>query len=529
MRMSWTLLIGGIVVLLLALIEEAQDEKYSEKALLGSAPPGPYIRYGPERAAPKGCTARDPIVLTYYFYWYDDETGAHFIDHDGTDALTDHPINPKGYSYKRVEWHRRELLDIMDAGIDVILPVYWGNPADRMARGPLNWSDEGMPPLVKAVEQLAAEGRKPPKIGLFYDTSTLQYNAAGRRIDLSTPEGRAWFYVTIRDFFSHIPPNQWATIDGRPLVFLYAAAFASGGTDDPKLIEYVREHFARDFGGTTPYIVKEVSWRLPADSSYAWGAAFGLKVFGVAAVGPGYDDSAVPGRTTPKQDRENGTFYRRNWDLLLSMNPARRPKMVCIETWNELHEGTDIAHSKEYGRQYIDITREYARLWKANTHRKPTGPYANAREVSLTFGPNGKSEGLALKVVEDGQVKTGSSGGIGWVETAPNRFSDHRYIYFDVDSSFYFDGDGDLEVTVEYLDEGRAPFGLQYDSDDPTATMAGAYKDLPPVPRADTGQWKRAAFRLTGARLVNRQNGGADFRLHTTGSFKVRRVAVRKV
>jgi hypothetical protein len=33
---------------------------------------------------------------------------------------------------------------------------------------------------------------------------------------------------------------------------------------------------------------------------------------------------------------------------------------VHLETWNEYFEGTDIADSKEYGRQYIELTRFYA-------------------------------------------------------------------------------------------------------------------------------------------------------------------------
>ena len=36
-----------------------------------------------------------------------------------------------------------------------------------------------------------------------------------------------------------------------------------------------------------------------------------------------------------------------------------------VETWNEFHEGTDVAESQEYGRQYIEMTREYAERFKA--------------------------------------------------------------------------------------------------------------------------------------------------------------------
>jgi hypothetical protein len=521
-----TVSLGTAALLLLAGMCGAEEGRFSEQALLRSPAPGNFIRFARQQGPTAGFSAKDRIVATYYFYWYDDESSEHFRNADGSDALTDHPADPKGYSYRRAAWHRKQLDDMIDAGIDVALPVYWGCPAADAGE---QFSNAGLPPLVAAAEELIAAGKKPPRIGMFYDTSTLQFNAAGRRADLSTADGRAWFYVTIRDFFSLVPPRLWATIDGRPIVFLYAAAFAAGGTDDPKLLDYVRAHFAEDFGGARPYVVAEQSWRLPADATYAWGAAFGLQVQGVAAVGPGYDDHAVPGRTTPGKDRENGAFYKRNWDILLAMDPARRPNLVAVETWNELHEGTDIADTKEYGRQYIDITRGYAAAWRAGERRRPSGPYADARDVAVTFGPAGKSEGLRSKTGGDGEAAVTTAGAVDCLQTLPNKFSPNRYLYFDADDSFYFDSGAALEVTVEYLDEGTAPFTLEYDSQDPAATLAGAYKSAGEAKRAGTGQWKQAAFTLKDPRFVNRQNNGSDMRLCAgAGDLKVRRIAVRK-
>jgi hypothetical protein len=66
-----------------------------------------------------------PLLVTSYFYWYDDETRGHLVNHDGSDALTDHPPTLKGFSYKSVDWHARQLADMIAAGIDVLLPVYW--------------------------------------------------------------------------------------------------------------------------------------------------------------------------------------------------------------------------------------------------------------------------------------------------------------------------------------------------------------------------------------------------------------------
>jgi transposase len=53
----------------------------------------------------------------------------------------------------------------------------------------------------------------------------------------------------------------------------------------------------------------------------------GLSLAGCAAVGPGYDQAAVRGRKPLVVDREGGAFYEHNWETLLRLNAARRPKL----------------------------------------------------------------------------------------------------------------------------------------------------------------------------------------------------------
>jgi len=120
--------------------------------------------------------------------------------------------------------------------------------------------------------------------------------------------------------------------------------------------------------------VKERSWTsASAPLDVAWGAALnGPQILRTAAVGPGYNDSAVPGRTTPIRDREDGAFYRRSWEAAISSGR----QFVFVETWNELHEGTDIARSREYGDRYIEITRECADILRGPVrfvNPRPTG------------------------------------------------------------------------------------------------------------------------------------------------------------
>lgn len=306
----------------------------------------------------KTFTSDDRIVGTYFFYWYDVHTKSHIIDRDGTDALTTHPPTLDDFSYKSTDWYRTQLLDMEVAGIDVMLMVFWGAPSEHDPQARLHWSYAGLSPLVKARDTLVREGKSPPSIGLFYDTSTLRHNEWGYHADLTTDYGCRWFYATVRDFFSCIPPRHWAMIDGKPIVLLYTSAFAKKW--DQSVIGYTKAEFAKEFGGRVPWIAPQDSWNVKGDSTCAWGGALSPKNPGIGEIGPGYDHSAVPGRTPLVRNREGGRFYEEGWRTFL-----RRPSnFVMIETWNEFHEGTDIAESKEYGRQYIELTRKYSDLFK---------------------------------------------------------------------------------------------------------------------------------------------------------------------
>src|SRR5207249_1503016 len=85
------------------------------------AKPGPYLGPVPDNAGFTTFSSRQPLIATYYFYWFD---------------LTDpsrrepdwklHPPNSDHYSFLSAAWHRRQLADMQAAGIDVALAVYWG-------------------------------------------------------------------------------------------------------------------------------------------------------------------------------------------------------------------------------------------------------------------------------------------------------------------------------------------------------------------------------------------------------------------
>jgi len=486
-------------------------------------PMGPYVHLQPaDFVAATSFTSEDRVVLTPYFYWYDVYSGAHLKDADGSDALTDHPPTFTGFSYRSTAWHRQQLLDMQDAGIDVLLPVYWGEPSQRLVNQPVSaqpWSYAGLPPLVQARDDLVAEGRSPPRIGMFYDTSTLQWNAAGEQIDLTTPHGQEWFYESLRDFYSLIPPRHWAMINGQPVVFLYSAGFAAH--HDQSCIDYLRACFARDFGGRIPYVVREISWQVRSEQVYAWGGALGLKNPGVASLGPGYDDRAVLGRTPRVVAREAGRFFGRNWEAFL----VRPSRLVMIETWNEFHEATEIAESREYGRDYLATNRQYVDWFKSGV-RIP-GPYSAAHLLRVTLGATNQEAGLTQFDWADGVTVATNLGGTDGRLLEATPFA-RRYLYLRADPSFKWADRMNLQAAVDVLDSAPGELRLEFDGSDARAPFQGAYTSSPEVVAlSGSGTWRTAVFSLPDARLRNSQSGGADFRLDTgAAGIAVRRVQI---
>lgn len=316
-------------------------------------PPAPPVR--PDRR----------FLLTYYFYWYDAPTGGHLYPDQ---ILTNHLPPTPTPTWRSVEWHQRQLADMAYAGIDVALPVYWGfdYPPDA-------WSADALPILGQAWQAMQTKRAAAPKLGLFLDTTIIR----GR--DLTTPDGMAYFYANLRNYFAKIPRDAWALVNGGPLIFLYMSDFTAAMNQ--ATFDYAYAHFQAEFGAR-PYIVREVSWDYPilgrddrgapirdfsrpiqTENNYLWGAAQHgyVERGGVAAVGPGYDDRRLPGRAGTVAARDDGKFYANNFVAALRSGHP----LLAIETWNEIHEASGICETVEYGRGYLELTRLLAPYFHA--------------------------------------------------------------------------------------------------------------------------------------------------------------------
>lgn len=55
-------------------------------------PAGPYISPNISDFSGSSFLTTDPVVATYFFYWYSVLSNEHIVNGNNSDALTDHPI-----------------------------------------------------------------------------------------------------------------------------------------------------------------------------------------------------------------------------------------------------------------------------------------------------------------------------------------------------------------------------------------------------------------------------------------------------
>ncbi len=489
--------------------------------------------------------AQQPVtVATHYFYWYKWPT-EHFNQEGapGIEGHTRHFVDPERVDYESPAWHEQNFRAMAACGIDVALPVYWGAPG-LYDKPHLRFSRAGLPHMVAALETLRRGGAPGVRLGLFYDTSTLANDVRGieprgGRTDLVLPEGRDFFCRTVVEYFAAIPREHWAMHRGGALVVLYVSGFASRW--NPSLGPALRSAFAAAFDGARVCLVADVSWgNIGQDFTTAWGTALhGPRTFpGTAQLGPGYDDRKVPGRRTPVREREDGRFYDHSWQVVL----RTRPELVLLETWNEMHEGTELCRTVELGDRYETQTRSWvtklrsgadpgpvvALQWPEPRYQDDLGWGEDARGkdmVRIDFATAiPRVEGLRTCDWEDGRLRVED----GVLVPAALQPGATQYLYFQASDHFAFDVDADFELLVTR--RGMQPLEVHYDSRDRFSVLDGSYKAIPPVRLSADDSWVVDRYVLARARFANRQNGGSDFRfVAPSGDTAIRSVELRRL
>jgi hypothetical protein len=333
-------------------------------------------------------TLDDRLVFTYYFYWYDWASGQHFYGGGCADHNTYHPVDQEQVSWLNSSWHYREFKDMITAGIDVYLPVFWGgNPGNGLND---TWSKQGLGNMQAAINRLQSENynlfnirnstNPIPKVGMFYDTTAmwLEYRTPeGEKLaDLTNATHQQTFYYMIHDFFKDFEEEDIQQVKNPDdlegptayIVWMYGAGWfkkvAQAGLD------YCKERFLDEFGHTLLFVGTD-DWNSGCpqiEGLYKWGTAVtGMTAYtnskiSIASLGPGFNNgdenhgAVCQVGQDPIYVPRSPTSFANNWTTAISKNP----NWIVIETWNEFHEGTVICRTTEHGTTYIDINGEYS-------------------------------------------------------------------------------------------------------------------------------------------------------------------------
>jgi len=437
-------------------------------------------------------------------------------------------------------WHASQVEGALDAGLDFLLAVVRPGPDVAPEKGP----QRGLPFLVEALDDVTARRGCAPRLALYVETEGLAAGEADGLVDLAAAWGRELLYDTIRGFFRVIPPRHRACIDGGMLVVLGPSNVALRYRSN--LFAWLRARFGDDFAGERLYLVCDSSWEIPADAAFEWGGPLvGPVIRDIALLGPGFDDSHAPEGSSPIRDREGGLFYEKSWLAVL----AGTARVVLVQSWNGLRDGTAICETVEHDRKYIELTARYARWFRdgrrlsreirlAHPAPRPRPDLFWGREQAGRFEVSWRPEfgfaardGLVLGRWPDGAVRLLEVGGEPCAMTIGVTPGVPRYVYFLVSDSFLFDADERVIVDLYYHDSGGGTVTLEYDGAHAPAGAAGdgAYRRLETVLRGDEECWKRARFAIPDARFASRQNGRADFRFRVEGTNLIfREVVVRK-
>ena len=304
----------------------------------------PEPEIGPHAPAP--VPRMTNLVMATYRYDYRPEAPI---------ALIDHPVGGIGpwFDGGRISWHRQQLVDLRQAGIEVILPVYRGDPDSRAT-----WSREGLACLVQALKDLSGAGHMRPQVGMMFDTAALPDG-----IDLTGKAGQRLAYGMIREFFEHIPTYLRADVrsyDGTRAAATYLVVLdrpPARAAWDAKWVKYCADEFARDFAGARLAWLGDPAWRehgLELDGYCLLDVAKGPRFFDfggtrMTTLSPGYVEAGG------ERMRRAGDTYRLDWMRAMA-NP---PHQVLVVSWNDFARADEIAPSRQYGALYVVQTQSH--------------------------------------------------------------------------------------------------------------------------------------------------------------------------
>ena len=301
--------------------------------------------------------ARPPLVLAFYYDWYDSNTWK-------PDRVPDMPAAP--YNSNDPGAMARQIQQARGAGIDAFVVSWWGagNPTDDNFK-------------------------------LLLDQARASNFQVAVDFELTSP-----FYHSKQDAINSLKNllavnaqhPAYLRSGGKPVIFFWREQMYSPdewrdirNTVDPNrqslwIAEGVKEQlpYLSVFDGFHLY---SIAWAPDVVAELnKWPArvrAYGADKIWTATVMPGNDDTRSHRSDAYIRDRRNGDFYRETWRAAFSTYPD----WIIITSWNEWVEGTMIEPSVTYGNLYLDITRDLSAPFKAGL---PTPTLVPTRTPSPT-------------------------------------------------------------------------------------------------------------------------------------------------
>lgn len=144
-------------------------------------------------------------------------------------------------------------------------------------------------------------------------------------------------------------------------------------------IDACTARFEAEFNHTLIFVGTD-SWQEECpqlEGYYRWGTAvagmvsYDFSPIKIASLGPGFNNgNASYGAVCqvgqdPILTPRSPEFYSDNWTAAIEKDP----NWIIIETWNEMHEGTPICRTTEFGDEYINLTAQFSQIF----HAIPTG------------------------------------------------------------------------------------------------------------------------------------------------------------
>ncbi len=284
-----------------------------------------------------------------------------FDTRTGRFLLADEPLTGTGpwFSSDRASWHRGLLYEMRRNGVDAAL-ISLGGPDAPTGKG----DGKALYVLAEALREMTQDGLPTPTVAL--ELNTAQLTTDGKPLDVSTPEGQARLYATVRRFFAVVPASFRSRVTlpvaagGVPVYPVFFSGAGLIGTEGAGWTDALRKAFAEEFGnasgGATLVFIGGTGFdAAKSPGLIAGGVPLAQGGVGVSGVLPVF--VVQPGIESGEKltARKNGDVYKAAWEAAL----AAKPKWYILDSWNDFLRGTELVGSRQYGTRFLDLTRIY--------------------------------------------------------------------------------------------------------------------------------------------------------------------------